>query len=215
MRARRKLHLPRISLSLSFSAFFSSLTLSLHHTWKCGKGSQLWCAFPHASWEITAFFFFFSKASQAEESCMTMCLWVIFIVSVAAHWAERGKRYHCNLKGSIAKDQLRWRREPRLNHCYSLMLVLKQHAIILVRNEEIKQRRQSAVSSLLPEGWVGDTPDIYNKMYILSKLMWGMWGTNNGHPLSGDDECLQNGICFWRHQCSSHSAPALKDISAE
>lgn len=151
------------SLSLSFSAFFSSLTLSLHHTWKCGKGSQLWCAFPHASWEITAFFFF-SKASQAEESCMTMCLWVIFIVSVAAHWAERGKRYHCNLKGSIAKDQLRWRREPRLNHCYSLMLVLKQHAINLVRNEEIKQRRQSSVC--MKDGWV--TPQISTTKCIFS-----------------------------------------------
>lgn len=45
MRACRKLHLPRISLSLPRLSFHLSLSVSLRHTWKCGKGSWLWCAF--------------------------------------------------------------------------------------------------------------------------------------------------------------------------
>lgn len=163
MRARRKLHLPRISLSLFLCFLFISHTLSPPHLEVWERLSAVMC-FSTRQLRNNGFFFFFSKASQAEESCMTMCLWVIFIVSVAAHWAERGKRYHCNLKGSIAKDQLRWRREPRLNHCYSLMLVLKQHAINLVRNEEIKQRRQSAVC--MKDGWV--TPRIFTTKCIFS-----------------------------------------------
>lgn len=63
--------------------------------------------------------------------------------------------------------------------------------------KRIKQSRQHTVSSLLPNGW---QENVYSQQDIASRSL----GTNDGHPLCGYDECLQDGICCWRHQCSSH-----------
>lgn len=82
------------------------------------------------------------------------------------------------------------------------LLNLNQHAINSVAYEEIKLRRQHAVSSLLPMIYMIHTV----KLYIF--IMPARCRTNDGHALGGYDEWLQN-------QCSSHNAPALKDISAE
>lgn len=98
-----KLHLPTICfLFMSFS-----LSLSVPHleVWeRLLAGMRL----PHAKLTNNAFL---SKSPQAEESCTTMCLWVIFIVSVAAHRAERGKDTVAIWAAAFAKDQLCWRRE--------------------------------------------------------------------------------------------------------
>lgn len=69
--------------------------------------------FSHSSWELTLFW----KAFPAEESCMEMCLWVIFIASVAAHGAERGLGHHCSLRDT-ARNLLHWMRQFHQNHRY-------------------------------------------------------------------------------------------------
>lgn len=63
-----------------------------------------------------------------------------------------------------------------------VLLNLKQHATNSVGPKEIRQKRQHTVSSLLPKGWVGHIPNIYNnnKMHILSKIMSGRWGIKMG-----------------------------------
>lgn len=73
---------------------------------------------------------------------------------------------------------------------------LNQYAINSVVAEEIKHRRQHTVSSLLPEGQAGDMHDVYsgNKLHIFREIMSGRRRTNDGHPLGGYNEFLQNGI---------------------
>ena len=144
---------PSLSLSLSLSRSLHSFHLSLPQLEVWGKkapGCDVLFHAPAEKWRL------FQKSSKPKKSSMTMCLRVIFIVSVAARWEERGKDTTAIWKGGTAKEQLRrsWRAPPE-----SLMLVslnLKPHAINSVGCEEVKQREaaqciQSAAWRM--DGW--------------------------------------------------------------